>query len=237
MKLRFASYNIRKAVGLDGRRNPGRILDVVNRLDADVIALQEADLRYGERSAALPREAITRETDFAVADVAENEVSLGWHGNAFLVRHDIDVMMTRRLPLPGLEPRGAILVKLRLGLYELNAVGTHLALLRQWRRQQLHAICDQIEQADTARTVLLGDFNEWSLSKGFEPLRGKFLVLAPGKTFHAARPLAALDRIAYGRDISVKNAGVDESPKARESSDHLPIWTDLALAPMQHAHS
>ena len=52
--LTFASYNIRKAVGLDRRRDPERIMRVLHELDADVIALQEADRRFGRRISALP---------------------------------------------------------------------------------------------------------------------------------------------------------------------------------------
>ena len=38
MQLTFASYNIHKAVGLDRRRDPDRILAVLREIDADVIA-------------------------------------------------------------------------------------------------------------------------------------------------------------------------------------------------------
>ena len=41
--LRLASYNIQKAVGVDFRRDPGRILEVINGLGADIVALQEVD--------------------------------------------------------------------------------------------------------------------------------------------------------------------------------------------------
>lgn len=37
-RLRLASYNIHKCVGLDGRRRPERIVDVVNALSADIVA-------------------------------------------------------------------------------------------------------------------------------------------------------------------------------------------------------
>ncbi len=33
--VKLASYNIRKAIGLDRRRDPGRIIDVINQLGAD----------------------------------------------------------------------------------------------------------------------------------------------------------------------------------------------------------
>ncbi len=50
--FRVATYNIRKAIGTDRRRSPERILDVLAELDADVVALQEADRRFGPRLAA-----------------------------------------------------------------------------------------------------------------------------------------------------------------------------------------
>ena len=55
--IRVASYNMRKAIGTDRRRRPERTLEVLNELDADVIALQEADRRFGsprERPPAAP---------------------------------------------------------------------------------------------------------------------------------------------------------------------------------------
>ena len=45
--IRVASYNMRKAIGTDRKRRPERTIDVLNELDADVVALQEADRRFG----------------------------------------------------------------------------------------------------------------------------------------------------------------------------------------------
>ena len=50
VELKFASYNIHKAVGTDGRRDPDRILSVLHELGADVVALQEVDRRFGRRT-------------------------------------------------------------------------------------------------------------------------------------------------------------------------------------------
>src|SRR5438270_12946107 len=56
--LTVASYNVRKAVGTDRRRDPQRVLDVLHEIDADIVALQEADKRFGGRAAAVPHELI-----------------------------------------------------------------------------------------------------------------------------------------------------------------------------------
>ena len=70
MRLKIASYNIRKGIGLDRRRRPDRILSVLNGIGADVAVLQEADKRLGARPTALPRFLIAQETDYQIADVA-----------------------------------------------------------------------------------------------------------------------------------------------------------------------
>src|SRR6056297_2144189 len=140
MQLKIASYNVRKAVGLDRRRDPARILNILNDIGADIVPLQEADRRLGARPTAIPRALIERETDYAVVELAKNEVSLGWHGNAVLVRRGLEVVSTRHIELPGLEPRGAVFA--RVG--RLSIVGTHLGLMRRWRHRQMNAILSHI---------------------------------------------------------------------------------------------
>ena len=135
------------------------------------------------------------------------------------------MVAVKRIDLPGLEPRGAV----RVDVGEdspVAIVGAHLGLLRRHRRAQLTAIVAEVAQVE--RAVVLGDFNEWSETQGLEALAEQFDVHAPGRTFHAARPVAALDRIAVTKSSHMENAGVDESPMARRASDHLPVWSDLA---------
>ena len=224
--VRIASYNIRKARGLDGRRDPGRVIDVINGLGADVIALQEADRRLGDRPTALPKDLIARATDFELVPLATNDVSLGWHGNAVLVRRGVKVESLARIGLPGVEPRGAVAVKLADGP---TVIGVHLGLLRNSRRQQLTVLNARAEA--TTNAVMIGDMNEWAKTRGFEPLEGRFALYSPGRSFHAARPIAALDRVALSHDLALKDAGVDEGMRAKRASDHLPIWADVALGP------
>ncbi|SFD79597.1 endonuclease/exonuclease/phosphatase family protein [Roseivivax sediminis] len=219
MDLKIASYNIRKALGIDRKRSPERILSVINGMGADVVLLQEADHRLGPRRAALPHSLIARETDYSVADLAVSEVSLGWHGNAILVRKDLPVTATERFDLPGLEPRGAVMVRIE----GLHVVGTHLGLIRRWRQLQMQAILDHL--GDRAATCLIGgDFNEWSRRAGFAPWASDLELVSPGPSFHSARPLGRLDRFAHGPGLSLHATGVENHGAARRASDHLPVW-------------
>lgn len=225
MDLKIATYNMRKAVGLDRRRDPHRVLNVLNELEADVIVLQEADRRLGPRPSALPFHLIDSETDFTPVPFATNGLSLGSHGNAVLVRRGLTIHDVKTVELPGLEPRGAVSVGIG---GKLQVIGTHLGLLRPYRHQQMRALAHHFDHIELP-TVILGDFNEWSPRRGFEPLEVHFDIHAPGRSFHASRPMAALDRIATSQGVELRDAGVDQSKLARVASDHLPVWAKLRV--------
>jgi endonuclease/exonuclease/phosphatase family metal-dependent hydrolase len=228
--LRVASYNIRKCVGLDRRRDPDRVLGIIAELGADAVALQEADRRLGERPATLERGRIETITGLVPVDLAANDISLGWHGNAVLLHPRIRVEAVRRLDLPGLEPRGAVLIEAARDGRSFRMVAVHLGLTRAFRRKQLNEIVKAAAPAkDEIPTVILGDMNEWRNDRGLEPFAPHFTVHAPGLSFHAARPVAALDRIALNRRMTLHDAGVHHSEAARIASDHLPVWADLGM--------
>ncbi len=219
--LRIASYNIRKCIGLDRRRDPGRVLQVINGLGADVVVLQEADRRLGPRRAALPHDMVAAESDFLPVELDFTGVSLGFHGNAVLLRRGLVASRVARIDLPGTEPRGAVEVEVD-GRFRVVAV--HLGLLRSDRRRQLAVIEGRVD--DALPTAIAGDFNEWRKRAGLEPLGHGFTVHAPGRSFHAARPVAALDRVALSPGFALRDAGVVEARPARIASDHLPVWVD-----------
>ena len=221
-----ASYNMRKAIGTDRRRRPERTLAVLNELDADVIALQEADRRFGARVSALPPDLIERESDYKPVDYDTRVESIGYHGNAMLVRKDVEILGQSLLPLPSLEPRGAILADLCIHGQELRVVGMHLDLSGLWRRRQAAAILAHLDLRDgEPPTVLMGDLNEWSATGGcLRDFGARHRFAACGLSFHARRPIAQLDRIMVSERLEVIESGAHLSETARRASDHLPIW-------------
>ncbi|HLL59710.1 MAG TPA: endonuclease/exonuclease/phosphatase family protein, partial [Allosphingosinicella sp.] len=141
-----ASYNMRKAIGTDRRRRPARTLDVLNEIGADVIALQEADRRFGARTSALPLHMIEEHSDYKPVPLDTRSGSIGWHGNALLVRKSVEVIDKELVHIPSLEPRGAVLADLKLDGVELRVLGMHLDLSGLWRRRQAHAIIAHLEK-------------------------------------------------------------------------------------------
>lgn len=227
-ELRIATWNIRKCIGLDRRRDPHRVARVIAGLDADIVALQEADKRLGRRPAALTADLVHQETGLVAADAGGHDASIGWHGNAVLLKPGFEVESRHSLHLPGLEPRGALVFDIRNKRAELRVVAVHLGFIRWARRAQLATIRERLEALPPRPTIILGDFNEWAPEGGMEPLAG-FTVHAPGLSFHAARPVAALDRIALDQAIELRDAGVVQTRDTRVASDHLPVWGALAI--------
>lgn len=211
--MKLASYNIRKAVGLDWRRDPARIVAVLSEIDADIVALQEADKRLGARPGVLSEELIA-EAGYHFAQIGGSAVSHGWHGNAILLRTGLHAEKTVRIPLPALEPRGAVSVRLESGLM---VIGAHLSLAPTTRLNQIRRLARRMSESGRP-AILAGDFNEWrDLSlPGVE-------ILNPGKSFHAARPMMALDRFVLAGGVHAKRAYVHTSTLARRASDHLPV--------------
>lgn len=227
--MRVASYNMRKAVGTDRKRDPDRILRILKELSADVVALQEADRRLSPRRPALERSEIRSRTGLVPVEFDHDRDSLGWHGNAILVRPEFEIVERAYFDLPGLEPRGAVMALLQSGATRLRVVGVHLGLLRGSRRAQLDHLSDLLEDDDEAGTIILGDFNERSLSKGLGRLSPKFSIMDAGPTYHSRRPTFALDRIALSGGVRANAVGVLNSGETRRGSDHLPIFADLSL--------
>ena len=227
MQLTFASYNIHKAVGVDGRRDPDRIIRVLHELAADVVALQEADRRFGERETVLPR-ALLEEAHWQVVPVAERPRSIGWHGNALLVRRGIDVLEADRIALPALEPRGAVWARLGLDAREFCVAGMHLDLSGLLRRRQIATVCRTMH--GNGACVLLGDLNEWATRGGALGAFGKaWQVLTPGRSFPGTRPLAQLDRVIHSPHWQVEECQVHHSALAVAASDHLPVKARLTF--------
>ncbi|QMU57260.1 MAG: metal-dependent hydrolase [Boseongicola sp.] len=229
MQVQLASWNIRKCVGLDRRRDPRRIARVLSDLEADIVVLQEADRRLGRRPAALPHWLVKAETPYEPIDAVSNNVSLGWHGNAVLLGPEMRCEDVHRLQLSGLEPRGALLADVSGRGMSLRIVAVHLGLLRKSRQQQLLEIGSLLKNKEPRPTVVIGDFNEWSAKADFSGL-GDFRVEAPGRTFHSARPVAALDRVAVGHGAALDSASVIETKTTRIASDHLPITATVSVA-------
>ncbi|CAN7530977.1 endonuclease/exonuclease/phosphatase family protein [Neorhizobium sp. LjRoot104] len=221
----IASYNVHKCVGIDGKFDPGRTSHVIREIGADVIALQEADSRFGERRGLLDLAWMEREMGLFPVPVSGVAKAHGWHGNVILFREGL-VRDVHQVKLPGLEPRGALITELELkDGSAFRIIAAHLGLLNRSRQQQARMILDILRSREEQPTVLMGDLNEWRLGdrSSLNTLATVFGLPAAVPSFPSRLPVLALDRIMANRPGLIDAVETHDSPLARLASDHLPI--------------
>lgn len=235
----IASYNVHKCVGLDGVFDPDRTTQVIADIGADIIALQEVDQRFGDRRGLLDLAYLHDSCGLVPIPLRPTRKGHGWHGNLVLCREGL-VKSARQLALPGIEPRGALVVDLALTSGPLRIVAAHLGLLRSSRSKQVDAILSAIDTEPRRPTLVMGDLNEWRLGRrsSLRCLDDAFRCearLAP--SFPASFPILPLDRIIGNHRGLIAKAAVHDTPLARKASDHLPVkaWVQLPVARQEGA--
>jgi len=232
ISLTLATWNMHKGIGADRRRDLARTTAVIAEMEPDILALQEADLRFGSRAGLLDLDHLHAHTGLRPVPIQGAGPSHGWHGNVILTRTG-RVTGVEKIRLPGLEPRGAVVTELDLGGTALRIVAAHFGLLRRSRHQQVQALLDHLERRETWPTVLMGDLNEWRTGAG-SPLAHLTRHFQPGpplRSFPARYPLLPLDRMLVGPVGRIEGLRVHDTPLARRASDHLPLTGRLILPP------
>ena len=135
--VKLASYNIHGGVGRDGRCVPRRIVQVLQEIDADIVALQEVE---------------SSTSGFDMLGYLQDETGLQAvsgptlmrpdteYGNGLLTRYPIASVKRIDLSINGYEPRGALDVELVAAGAALRVVATHLGLRPAERREQIQRL-------------------------------------------------------------------------------------------------
>jgi endonuclease/exonuclease/phosphatase family metal-dependent hydrolase len=226
--LKAATYNVHRWSGLNGASAPdaARAGFVISELDADVIALQEVLRPFEEAD---PLERLADALHLHLAFVATRVHRRGEIGNAILSRWPITSVFTLDLSFSRMERRSAVAAQFHSEAGPLSVVATHLALVDRTRRLQVDTILGHPQLQGTV--VLLGDMNAWRRCKATRTLErelaGEGEIDWP-RSFPAARPLLALDRV-YARGATIEQVSAHESAAARWASDHLPVVARLRL--------
>src|SRR5215470_7697745 len=116
--VRIATYNIHKGRGLDRRVNLQRVLEILRRINADVIGVQEI---YEEQARYLAQELGMRLVTGTTVRRPE-----GPCGNAILTRFPLQGVATFDLSVAAREARGGIRADLDFGGRPLHVVNVHL---------------------------------------------------------------------------------------------------------------
>ena len=142
----IASYNVHKCIGVDKRFDPFRTIKVIKELKADIIALQEVDKRFGARIGLLDLQLLEEETGLHHIPIKTmSPEGFGWHGNA-LFSKKLPIHAIKQINLPGMEPRGALIIVLEINKMPIRIIATHLGLLTRSRAQQAETLLNLIKK-------------------------------------------------------------------------------------------
>ncbi|MBI4527891.1 MAG: endonuclease/exonuclease/phosphatase family protein [Deltaproteobacteria bacterium] len=225
------SYNVHQCVGLDGRRDPARIADIIRESGADIVGLQEVHSVSGDWRESHQMDYLAEETGLQAVPghtmVRENSN----YGNVLLTSRRILNIQWVDLSVPGREPRGAIDADIEIGGETVRVIVTHLGLGPAERRYQARRLLTALAEERTQIVVLLSDINEW-LPRGrpLSWLQARLGRTAPLRTFPSFFPLFPLDRIWVHPSQLLVNLSIYQTPLTRIASDHLPLKAVICTA-------
>ena len=232
--VRIATYNIHRCRGMDRRVVPGRIIEVLREIDADVVALQEV-IGAGPVGA-------------GQAEEIGAALGMGWvmncvrtlrhhqFGNVVLSRYPIVHHSQYDLSWRTCEPRNCQRADLQIDGQILHVYNVHLGTAVLERRYQAGRLASFVhDRRVTGPKVLLGDFNEWMKGLATKTLSALFESvnisqhLKRRRTYPGLFPVVHLDHIYYDGRVEVLNVEMPRTRKALMASDHLPLVADLTV--------
>jgi endonuclease/exonuclease/phosphatase family metal-dependent hydrolase len=248
VKLRTLTYNIHRAIGVDRRFRPERIVRIIETYDPDLVMLQEVDDGAPRsREMNLGRE-LAEALGFEHYAIGHNvTLRKGRYGNATLSRWPILRERNIDLTIGMRKRRGCqhtlIAVEMPTGkLRRLEVFNLHLGLSAREREKQVGLLMRAREFASLPSevpAVVAGDFNDWrSLLRPFFVDMLAFRSATGGNgtreraiaTFPSFFPQGSLDRIYYRGPLRLVNARRCRMAVSRVASDHLAVVADFDLS-------
>lgn len=235
-RIRVATYNIHKALGLDGRRRIERIGRVLDAIDADIVALQEVVSH--EQGSIEDHQAgyLANRLGYHLAIGETRKHHGGVYGNVTLSRWEFKQVRHVDLSISGREERGVLRTDLRAGHHLLHVFNVHLGTaIRERRRQAVRLMDDDLLKAIdiSGPRIVLGDFNEWVHGLVTRTLTAEFHLTDLGKHIGRMRaypsilPLLHLDHVYFDHHLKLEKAHFHRSRLSLIASDHLPLVADL----------
>lgn len=218
------SYNVHECVGLDRKRDPCRIAEIVKASGAEVVGLQEVHSESDGRVESHQTNYLASCTGLKAVSGCFLQRRNGEFGNTLLTRFRVLNVEQFDLTIPRHEPRAATDVDLDIHGEVVRVIVTHLGLSPYERRCQVKKLLAAVTEERTRLTIVMCDLNEW-WPRG-RPLRwmeehfGKNKLLP---TYPAPFPLLCLDRIWVSPPSALVEVAPFRHPLTRIASDHLPL--------------
>ena len=142
-RIRITTYNVHRCRGLDGRTRPGRIVDVLREVKADIIALQEVVSREEEAANDKHQARYIADEMGLKFCLGENRKLRGAaYGNVVLSRFPMQAVKNYDLSVEGFERRGCLHIDVDIGGAVVHVFNVHLGTDYIERRHQGRRLTD-----------------------------------------------------------------------------------------------
>lgn len=222
--IKFMSYNIRNAKGLDTVKDYNRIADIILKNAPDVVAVQELDSMTNRSGKIYLLGEIAAKTKMRANYYPAISFDGGKYGIGILSK--VKPMSVKGYSLPGREEERALLVAEFKNYF---FACTHLSLTQEDRMASLETIFS-VAQECSKPFYLAGDFNDTPGSEFIGKLQENFTVLNFSNefTFPADTPNRTLDYIVVytptAEGVEIVGEKVLNEPVA---SDHRPVVVEV----------
>ena len=227
-RLKIATYNIHKCVGLDRRQSVERIARVIRQIDPDVVALQEVVRQFGRHDDHDQAAALAERLGMQMLMGTAIEGPDFEYGNVVLTRMPVAGHEKYDLSCRSYEPRTIQRVDIEIDGGLLHFYNTHLGTTYAERCEQSRRLAHTdafFGSHPEHPQVLVGDFNDWFQGTPSR-LLGDHLYEATRHmkpTYPSVAPVLRLDRIYVNHHVRARRVWAHTTPLARLASDHVPI--------------
>ena len=222
VQVQIMSYNVRHCAGMDLVVDYDRTAEVIVKNQPDVVALQELDSMTGRSGRKYQLEELAKRTSYFPVFGKAIDYNGGGYGVGVLTKEQ--PLSTKRIPLPGEEPRMLLLVELE----NYVIACTHLDLEESERWASVPLIINEAQRWEKP-FILAGDWNDTPESQLLLELTRLFTINSGNDyTFPADKPTECIDYVATFNNSpgkTIESVVVDEP----EASDHRPLMVKLAL--------
>lgn len=232
--LRVVTYNIHRSRGLDRRTRPLRIAEVLTKIEADVIALQEV-IGAGP-SGGGHAEQIGAALGMGWVMAPTRHLRSHLFGNVVMSHLPIRHQSQHDLTWKTCPPRCCQRVDLQIEGHALHLYNVHLGTAVLERRYQASRLSSLVrDRRIRGPKIVLGDFNEWTKGRATTMLNESlksidlFAHVRRRRTYPGILPLVHLDHIYYEGEMEVRRVELTRTRQALIASDHLPLVADLTV--------
>lgn len=224
--VKILSYNVRNCRGMDGVTDYKRIANIITRVAADIVAIQELDSVTKRSNGVVVLNELSSLTNMYKTYSASIAFDGGKYGIGILTKEK--PIKWKVIALPGREEGRSLLI---VELKDYVICCTHFSLTKEDRVTSVEIINEALKNISKP-IFIAGDFNAVPESEVIKNVENKWFMLNNPElpTIPSKNPQKCIDFIFAskftGHTYQTLRTFVEQEPVA---SDHLPVWVEVGI--------